>query len=159
LRLTNPKFEIRNSKSGIALVITLILLAVITFMAVAFLVVTRGGKNNVRTMMEQTVARNSPDAGTAMAIDAIVTPMLTYGYSNVVGLLASTNYISPVNFVAGNTAYTNVVRFAYTNLTPLNAQDFMQNAANLLVLPPVPVFPTNSLYGSNVFQFYVDLNR
>src|SRR5689334_22459523 len=50
----------RNSKrasEGVALVITLILLSVITFMAITFLVVSRGEKSTVGSVTEQTTAR------------------------------------------------------------------------------------------------------
>ena len=42
----NSKFDIHNS-SGIALVITLLMLSVITFLAVSFLVLTRSHRESV----------------------------------------------------------------------------------------------------------------
>ena len=51
-----------GAERGVALVITLILLAVITFMAVTFLVVSRSEKGAVVTTTDQTIARMAADA-------------------------------------------------------------------------------------------------
>src|SRR5438477_643894 len=62
-------------QSAVALVITLILLAVITFMAVTFLVVSRGEKTSVGTAGEQTAAKLAMQAALDTAIADIQVPM------------------------------------------------------------------------------------
>lgn len=52
----------RNREAGVALIITLILLAVITFMAVTFLVVSRGQKSSVGTYTDMAIAREAANA-------------------------------------------------------------------------------------------------
>src|SRR4051812_42594215 len=52
-----------SSESGVALVITLTLLSVITFMAVTFLVVSRSEQGSVGSATDQNTATLSADAG------------------------------------------------------------------------------------------------
>src|SRR6516225_7454361 len=55
-------FGFRPSReSGVALVITLIMLSVITFMAIAFLVLSRGERSSVGTATDQSLARLASD--------------------------------------------------------------------------------------------------
>src|SRR3974377_168958 len=51
-----------SSSSGVALVITLIMLAVITFMAIAFLVLSRGERSSVTTQTDMAIAQNPTNA-------------------------------------------------------------------------------------------------
>jgi len=148
--------------SGVALVITLILLSVITFMAITFLVVSRGEKSTVGSVTEQTTARLAAETSLEMANNAIIAPILAF--TNPYGLttIVSTNYINSLGFntAGGLRAYLTNVSYTYPNGTPLNNfNDTCQNIANLFYLPPVPVYITNRLTGSNQFASYVDLNR
>src|SRR5262245_49959152 len=70
---SSPKTE-----SGVALVITLILLSVITFMAVTFLVVSRGEQGAVTTETDLRIARDGADAATERAVSELLAPILAY---------------------------------------------------------------------------------
>jgi hypothetical protein len=141
---------------GIALVITLILLAVITFMAITFLVVSNAGRQNVNTSTEQIAARSMLDAGFEQANASLIAGMIAYT-NPTLSLMVSTNYDTHA-FVKGNGYFTNV-SYTYGNGQPLTPRDNLQNLNNMLYLPRVPVFITNALYRSNSFPFYLDLNR
>src|SRR4051812_44707103 len=143
-------------ESAIALVVTLILLAVITFMAITFLVVSTTGKQNSNTLSQEIVAREAADVALEQANANIIANIMAFN-NPTLGLMVSTNYdthafISPNNFFT-NTSYT------YANGQPLNGADNLKNLNHLLYFPRVPVFITNALYRSNTFPFYVDLNR
>jgi hypothetical protein len=153
----------RASERGVALIITLILLAVITFMAIAFLVLTRGQKTSVGTVTDMTVARGAADAALARAQAQMLAPILAWTNPMNVGLVVSTNYVNQNGFWRGSgpgfTSPTNV-NYSYPNGAPLNAGgDALQNLANLLYDPRPPVFVTNRLRGGYDFRYYLDLNR
>jgi len=153
--------EMRDER-GVALVITLILLSVITFMAITFLVVSRGEKSTVGSITQQTTARLAAEAAFETAQSGIMVPPLAFSNLFNPRFLVSTNYINSQGF---NTAgalrgYLTNVSYTYPNGAPLNNfNDTCQNIANLFYLPSVPVYVTNRLYGSNQFSSYLDLNR
>src|SRR5436190_16871435 len=62
----------RFNESAVALVVTLILLAVITFMAVTFLVVTNSERGTVSVQTEDTIAREHLEIGIAHANSEII---------------------------------------------------------------------------------------
>ena len=66
----------RQSQQGIALVITLILLSVITFMAVTFLVVSRHEGEQVDTTTQQNVSRMAADGIEQMAVAQIIANLM-----------------------------------------------------------------------------------
>jgi hypothetical protein len=152
-----------HASRGVALVITLILLSVITFMAITFLVVSRGEKSTVGSITEQTTSRLAAEQALEIAQNEMIVQMLAF--TNTVpnvGLLVSTNYVNPFGFntAANLRGYLTNVSYNYPNGAPLNNfNDLCQNIANLFYLPRVPVFMTNRLFGSNQFSFYYDLNR
>src|SRR5690348_10945103 len=88
---------------GIALVITLIMLAVITFMAIAFLVLSRGERTSTATATDQTIARLAANTALERAQVEVVTPMIASGNFASGGLMVSTNFINPLGFIrSGN---------------------------------------------------------
>ena len=147
-----------HSQSGVALVVTLLLLSIITFMTVTFLVVSRSQKGSVVTETDQAIARLAADMALERAKAELLAPILASTNVFNYGLLVSTNYINPAGFATGVSGPLNV---SYNNPdgTPLKPNDLMQNVANLLYNPRPPVFITNRLFGSNEFRFYLDLNR
>jgi len=145
---------------GFALVITLILLSVTLIMAVAFLAISRRERGSVVTSTDSATARYAADAALANAEAQIISSVLATTNPYINNLLVSTNYINRQGFATGFSNPTNV-NYDYYNNQPgsLSVADFLQNIANLLYLPRVPVYvPTNAL-GSNDFRFYLDLNR
>src|SRR4051794_33324935 len=102
----------RNSQQGVALVVTLILLSVITFMAVTFLVVSRHERERVTTQSSQSDAKFAAEAGLEQAKGLAIATILARTNSFDFGPMVSTNYISPAGFTSGNTQITNV-SYAY----------------------------------------------
>ena len=154
----------RKSEQGVALVVTLILLSVITFMAVTFLVVSRHEGAAVDTVTQQSNAKLAAESALEQAKGQMIADMLarTNGYD--FGLFVSTNYVSQ-GFYRGNTNLTNVGYvangvYAYDGTgLPLKQNDLAIMLNNLLVLPRAPVFVSNRITGKVDFRFYHDLNR
>ncbi|MBI3849545.1 MAG: hypothetical protein HY298_04535 [Verrucomicrobia bacterium] len=158
----------RNSQQGVALVITLILLSVITFMAVTFLAVSRRERVAVTTQSDQTDAKLAADAALERAKSAMIVPIMAFSNAQLVQLRVSTNFINPLGFESplppnGN-RFTNVnydFSTAKRNLKPLTPAQMEQNIANLLYDPRPPVFirTNRAKPGVSDFRFYLDLNR
>ena len=150
----------RKSESGIALVITLILLSVTLVMAVAFLAISRRERGSVSTETDTTTAKLAADSALAQAEAQIVSGFLATTNPYVSSLFVSTNYLSVSGFNAalGVVNLTNV-NYNYVNGAPVSGADLIQNVANLYYLPRPPVFTTNYVFDYNELQFYLDLNR
>ena len=158
----------RNTpRSGVALVITLVLLSIITFMAVTFLVVSRSQHGSVATETDLAIARLAADSATERAIADLLAPIQAGNNEFNYSLRVSTNYINPWGFLAAGNPnglqYTSPlnVSYNYPNGSPVAGNDALQNLANLLYDPRPPVFiVTNALaVKSNEFRFYLDLNH
>jgi len=160
----------RRSRSGIALIITLILLSVTLIMAVAFLAISNRERASVTTTTDTANARLATDAALASAEAQIVANALAGGtnsYGTPVanpynfGLLVSTNYINTNGFSPASVDKTNDpanVNYSYTSdNSTYNQQDFLQNLANLYYLPRAPVYIAEN--STNDFRYYLDLNR
>ena len=89
-RVTSPL-----SKRGVALIITLILLSVVTFMAITFLALSRRERSAVTTVTDTASARLAADAALANAEAQIIANALATTNPYNFGLLVSTNYINP----------------------------------------------------------------
>ncbi|HOX56005.1 MAG TPA: hypothetical protein P5205_03005 [Candidatus Paceibacterota bacterium] len=152
-------------RAGVALVITLVLLSIITFMAVTFLVVSRSQHGSVATETDQAIARLAADAARDRAIVEILAPLITWTNEYNYRTLVSTNFINPIGFDPGAapvvTPNPTNVNYDYTTTgTPLSPNQRLQNIANLLYDPRPPVFITNLLAANSTeFRFYLDLNR
>ncbi len=86
-----------------ALVITLIMLSVITFMAVTFLALSRRERGAVATYRDQTIAREAAAAALERAKAELIARILTTTNVSDFGLLVSTNYINPLGFAPAST--------------------------------------------------------
>ena len=155
--------EAKKSKdSGVALVITLLLLSVITFLAIAFLAMTDRDKKAVTATLDVDTARSMSDAALARAQTEIVAQMmaqrdiLSYDYT------ASHNYINPVRLqywpwhCGRNQRQLRLLLAAQLN------PNWAQNIGNLFYDPRPPVFVMtngNLAAPSNDFRFWVDINR
>ncbi|PYJ04156.1 MAG: hypothetical protein DME25_10405, partial [Verrucomicrobia bacterium] len=143
-----------------ALVMTLILLSVITFMAVTFLVVSRSEKGSVTTTTDQALASQAAEAGVEEAKAQLVARVLAWTNEFDFGPMVSTNYVNMLGFITGNTDPTNVnYWWKIGSGTPLSQADLLQNVANLLYYPCAPVFVTNRLLGKYELRSWLDLNR
>jgi hypothetical protein len=149
------------SERGMALVITLILLSVTLVMAIAFLALARRERSAVSTTTDTAAARLAADAALASAQAQIAANILgtaslgAYNY----GLLVSTNFINAYGYVPTLQNVTNVNYDFRADGQQYNANDLIQNIANLYLLPRVPVYVFNRNTSSNDFRFYLDLNR
>ncbi len=130
----------RNSQSGVALVITLIMLSVITLLAVAFLGTTRRERTSVTVTSAQIDAKLMADAALSRAIAEEINLMLSGGSVLNYDLIVSTNRDG-----AGD------VQFPMA----------LSNVASAMFDPRVPVYTTNTLGGAPVtnFPFWLDFNR
>jgi hypothetical protein len=165
----NLRTHIHTPARAVALVITLLMLSVITFLAIAFLAMTNRNKAAMTTTLDVDTARAMSDAALARAQTEIIaqmmaaTDVLSYDY------MASHNYINPFGFRNNTTgaAFTNATNVNYdwagplTN-TALSAWNWAQNIANLFYDPRPPVFVMtngNLAAPQNDFRYWVDLNR
>ncbi len=149
-------------RKGVALIITLIMLAVITFMAVTFLALSRREAGAVRVSTDQITAANAAQAGTERVKAQMLATILATTNIYSFDLLVSTNYVNWLGFDPSAGANPTNVNYGYRigGNTPLSANDARQNLANLLYDARPPVFVTNRFFpNSNEFRFYLDLNR
>src|SRR5882724_6795752 len=102
-----------RDQQGIALVVTLILLAIITFMAITLLVVSRSLKGSVSTTAEQTSSSLAADAATEHAKMGIIAPIIAFSNPYAIDVLVPTNYYNPLGFFKDNANATNV-NYDYT---------------------------------------------
>ena len=113
-----------HSERGVALVITLVLLSVITFMAVTFLVVSRSQHGAVATETDQQIARMAADTARERAMAELLAPIMTWTNEFKYDLLVSTNYISATGFTNGVSNPLNVnYDFDAQTLLPLSAAE------------------------------------
>lgn len=149
----------RGRERGVALIITLILLSIITFLAVAFLVLSQRNRGAVSTHTDQKIAEMAADTAVESFAARVMAAMLAFTNAQLFDTMVSTNFINPVGFNPGLNHPTNV-NFEYTlNNAPLNLDQSRQNLLNLLYDPRPPVYLPHPLYGTNEFRYYLDLNR
>jgi hypothetical protein len=157
----NHQSSIINHKSqqGVALIITVILLAVVTFMALTFLAISRRERGAVTTTTDTASARLAADDALASVEAQIVANILATTNPYNFGLLVSTNYINSFGFQPGIVSPTNVNYDYLSGGGLLNQGEFLQNLANLYYNPRPPVFIQTNATGPLDFRFYLDLNR
>ncbi|MGI8964815.1 MAG: hypothetical protein ACR2H1_01870 [Limisphaerales bacterium] len=145
--------------------ITLIMLSIITFLAVAFLALSNRNRQAGVVAASQTDSRLAAQTAEARAETMIVARMMGSNSIYSYDLLVSRNYINPLGYnptaPGGPPNLTNV---SYTDAAgnPLNNDDQVQNIANLFYDPRPPVYVnTNTLTKavSNDFRYYLDFNR
>ncbi len=131
-----PTSDLRppTSERGVALIITVILLSLLTLMALAFLTMSQRERGAVTTTTDTASARLAADAALASAEAQIV--------ANV---LATTN---PYNF--GLLVSTNAWPLSFTTTSDLT---------NLYISPRAPVYLTNLVTQKLENRFYLDLNH
>jgi hypothetical protein len=150
------------SSRGVALVITLIMLSVITFMAVTFLVLSHRERGSVTTTTDQTSAGFTAESALERAKAEILARIVALTNDQNYDLIVSTNFINYGGFDPGAVDYrTNVNYDHLANGNPVTGNNALQNLANLFYNPRPPVFiVTNRQSPNNTdFRFYLDLNR
>src|SRR5512140_2013867 len=91
----------RNSERGVALVITLVMLALVTMMAVVFLGVSRRERASVMATGDIAASRLMADAAVARAEAELASRMMTTTNLLNFDLIVSTNYYNPKGFTRG----------------------------------------------------------
>ncbi len=154
-------------RAGVALVITLLLLSVITFLAVAFLAMSRQNKSAVSASLDIAGARAASDAALARAQVETIASMLAHGDALYYDWKVSQNYLSPAytnmekNYDPYNVNYDLLSGTSHPFTSGSNPSGWAQMIANLFYDPRPPVFvPTNPASPNNYdFRFWVDINR
>ncbi len=166
-----------SSRRGIALVITLLMLSVVTITAVAFLAVSRRERDSVSTAAEQANARAMADAAFRHAEGRILSRIAaaTNRLASV-SYFVSTNYANPRfrnlpgSHYVDTRDYRQLTNVSYTrtsNQLPFNLliagqrDEYARLLGNLYYDPRPPVFvQTNRDPRLPMdFRFYLDLNR
>lgn len=160
----------RRTESGVALVTSLIMLSVITFLAVAFLATSRRDRASVTMAASQSDARLMAEAAFARAQSEMLTDIITKDKKQTYSFKLSRSYNNTNGFVPGATIPgmlfnpTNV-NFEYKrNGGALTQDELVENVGNLWLDPRVPVFvpvprTTYTNWGGYDFRYYLDLNR
>ncbi len=154
----------RDKEQGIALVTTLIMLSLVTFLAIAFLAVSRRERASVTVSSQQLSSDFMADAALARAQAEWVarvqqaTNMLNYD------LYVSTNFINYQGFDPSDTTFnaTNVAYHLQDGSDFNNVDQLSRALANLWLDPRPPVFVNTNLAnqtGFPDFRFFHDLNR
>jgi hypothetical protein len=155
---------------AIALVITLLMLSVITFLAIAFIAMTKRDRSAVTATLDVDTARSMSDAALARAQTEIIAQMMAQGDVLSYDYMASHNYITPLAllptapFTPGtvNTNYVNYDWLMASGGSSNNPQSWAQNIGNLFYDPRPPVFVLTNGNLANPqydFRFWVDINR
>ena len=170
------KTPVAQRRRGIALVITLIMLSVVTITAVAFLAVSRRERGAVAASGEQIDARLATEAAFSKAQAEITSRILAFGNPNAFPYMVSTNFINPRydssldSFadvgLSGLLTNVNYLKNPAVNgtfdLGSLNDRRlYRRMLANLYYQPRPPVFvQTNrDTRFPPDFRYYLDLNR
>ena len=157
-----------QKEQGIALITTLIMLSLVTFLSVAFLTLTRQERQTVAVLGDIVMAEEMERTSMDRAVGEIVTRMLTTNGPNsrqVYDFMVSTNFERPGGFLSGQASLANV-NYKDGNGAPLNPGDQRRNIANLYFDPRVPVFRDvdrngriNPREDGQEFIYYIDFNR
>ncbi|MGB0581756.1 MAG: hypothetical protein ACPGVU_18835, partial [Limisphaerales bacterium] len=179
-------YDSTRKPQGVALVATLIMLSLVTFMTVAFLGVARRERRSMESHLNESDAKNAMYAALSQAQSDFVGRLLSgreglepdpWGYS----LFVSTNYMNPNGFNISDSSISNVndiqvYQFMYPGGAGIAETNWLQHLKNLQHLPRAPVFSGNYTNGySDVLstgpawgatnvearqgRFYLDFNR
>ena len=149
------------NKRGIALVITLVMLAVVTVMAIVFLAVTRRERTSVILAEETAIAKDMADAALERAKTEAVGGMNANGSKLHYDLFNSQAFYNPNGFDP-SLPRTNI------NVAPVRdwpgirqngREEYLELLSNLQYDPAVPVFVETNQNGQGDFRFYLDFNR
>jgi hypothetical protein len=150
-----------SRQSGVALVVTIIMISVITFLTIAFLALSGREKGATKTATDQVTARLEADRAMERAKVELLAGILASRNPNNFDFLVSTNFINWNGFDPSADDQSTNVNFEYLQSgAALNVAQYRQNLTNLLYNPRPPVFITNrAAANSQEFRYYLDLNR
>lgn len=154
--------KIRSSEQGVALIITLIMLSVVTVMAVLFLGVSRRERAAVTVTTDQITAKLMTDAAFARAEGELVARMLTASNEFNYDMLVSTNFLNVNGFEPTDFGFdSNNVSYVARDGSVLDRYRQAVNIGNLQFDPRPPVYIQTNLNPNAPldFRFYLDFNR
>lgn len=157
----NCRLSYRRPERGIALVITLVMLAIVTVMAIVFLAVSRRERSAVKMAEELTTAHALAEAALERAKAEAVARMMLEGSKLHYDLFNSTNFVKPAYTPqpANSPADPSNVSYYDNNGDLLAGTDYLRMLANLQYDARVPVFVETNDNGQTDFRFYLDFNR
>ena len=175
-KLTRPLAASRHAsrradraQAGVALVITLVMLSIVTLMAITFLAVSRRERAAVTVIEEQTRARQMAESAVARAEAEFVARVVVSSNLLNYDFIVSTNFISPYGFdsrlplTVANPTNVNYDFLQSGGPVAANANYWVRNIGNLQYDSRAPVFIQTNRNKSQVsvpdFRFYLDLNR
>ncbi|HEX7862016.1 MAG TPA: hypothetical protein VF773_16910 [Verrucomicrobiae bacterium] len=154
----NCRSTVKQKEKGIALVITLVMLAVVTLMAIVFLAVTRRERSSVIVTQETAIAKDMADAALERVKTEVLARMNSSGSRLNYDIFNSQAYYHPNWFNAG-LAPTNVNVGPPWQWLSLNNAEYLELLSNLQYDPAVPVFIETNRNGLGDLRFYLDFNR
>ena len=148
-------------RKGVALVVTLLLLSVITFLAVAFLALSRRDRQSVAISIIQTESKYLAETAAARAQAEIFGFVAAKGNLGSAPLMVSRTYQNQAGFDPGVSSFDNVNWDRTITGGALSEPNRLQMLTNLFFDPRLPVFvQTNASLGApRDFRFYLDFNR
>lgn len=154
-------FPTCRGERGIALVITLVMLAVVTVMAIVFLAVTRRERSSVKLAEETAIAKDMADAAMERAKAEAIAGMNAAGSKLHYDIFNSQTFYNPKGFNRSKGRDN-------TNVGPVRdwpairqggEDDYLRLLGNLQYDPAVPVYVQTNQNGQGDFRFYLDFNR
>jgi hypothetical protein len=151
------------SQRGVALVITLIMLSVITVIAVAFLAISRRERASVTQKANSVDAELAAYSALERAKAQMLAGIVSTANMSAGDLAVSRNFLTN-GFVPGLNPNNlqpikENVSYVYLDGSPIKASDLPEMVANLLIDPRPPIFVKTGTPPTNDFRFYLDLNR
>jgi hypothetical protein len=145
---------------AVALVITLIMLAMVTVMTIVFLAMARRERAGVKVQEDMDMAKMASFTGLERAKVEAIAEMAAGGSKLNYDLFVSTNFQRKGGYDPAIKKFdSNNVSYVYQNGNPLTGDDYLRMLGNLQYDPRAPVFvPTND-NGGMEFRFYLDFNR
>ncbi len=159
----------RRWQAGVALVITLVMLSIVTLMAITFLAVSRRERSAVTVIEEQTRARQMAESAVARAEAEFVARVVTASNLLNYDFIVSTNFINASGFnsqlplTVANPTNVNYDYLQAGGPVAANVNYWVRNIGNLQYDARAPVFIQTNLDKSQTsvpeFRYYLDLNR
>ncbi|MDA7915763.1 hypothetical protein N9B94_00840 [Verrucomicrobia bacterium] len=148
-----------KKEEGIALISTLLMLSMVTFVAVAFLSLSRRERATVTVVKNITDARMMADTAKDRAISDIMSDLISQTNRFRYDIRNSRFYQRPGGFVSGEVSPTNA-NFSYSGGVRLDSADLLINIGNLFFDPRVPVVvDLDGDRRGDEFRHYLDFNR
>jgi hypothetical protein len=158
----NRRFSHRKAEKGVALVITLVMLALVTVMAVVFLAVSRRERASVKLLQDMGVSQSMAEAALEQAKTKAIAQMTVEGSKLHYDLFNSTAFSKPTfNDTQPLNSLPDPQNVSYLgrNGRYLSGNEYLRMLANMQYDAPAPVFVETNRSGAGEFRLYLDFNR